>query len=381
MNTSTNYDDAFEDIKRRAFLLYWNELTAEYLLPNTIVLAIYLSIGLAGNIAVILVYQFGLDKKTDGRYFIVPLAWIDTTALIVTAAFNLTRNTKPFKFPGHGACKLLIYFSYVTTCTSLFLLNAIAVQRYLKICKPFGSQMNILWKRFSVIICTIVSVLLYIPVLFYYGIVETINPSLGNISGHQCNKLPGSPGQLRGLKIFQGFGFFVTISNVITITVLYICITIAIVKQLKKMKCVKVRIDNVSITTSDATGQTYAPKIQVNLQSATSDTEISMETSTRINEPEEKYPTKTATKKSTFRISFMFMTISIIAFLAYLPSWTFIVIETNNPAFWKSLPPTAFHICLTLRRMYMINHFCNPFIYGAFDNAFREKIKNIVCKK
>ncbi|XP_052103538.1 uncharacterized protein LOC127737038 [Mytilus californianus] len=381
MNTSTNYDDAFEDIKRRAFLLYWNELTAEYLLPNTIVLAIYLSIGLAGNIAVILVYQFGLDKKTDGRYFIVPLAWIDTTALIVTAAFNLTRNTKPVKFPGHGACKLLIYLSYVTTCTSLFLLNAIAVQRYLKICKPFGSQMNILWKRFSVIICTIVSVLLYIPVLFYYGIVETMNHSLGNISGHQCNKLPSSPGQMRGLKVFQGFGFFVTISNVVTITVLYICITVAIIKQLKKMKCVKVRRDNVSVTTSDATGQTYAPKIQVNLQSATSDTEISMETSTRINEPEEKYPTKTATKKSTFRISFMFMTISIVAFLAYLPSWTFIVIETNNPAFWKSLPPTAFHICLTLRRMYMINHFCNPFIYGAFDNAFREKIKNIFCKK
>ncbi|CAC5424419.1 unnamed protein product [Mytilus coruscus] len=208
MNNSINYDGVSEGIKSRAFLLYWNEATAEYLLPNTIVLAIYLSIGLAGNISVILVYQFGLDKKTDGRFFIVPLAWIDTVALMVTATFTLTKNTKSVIFPGHGACKVFMYLSYVSTSTSLFLLNVIAVQRYLKICKPFGPQMNRRWKRFSVFICAILSIVLYIPLLFYYGDVEIRNQSLGNISGNQCNKLPGSPGQLKGLLIFQGVGFF-----------------------------------------------------------------------------------------------------------------------------------------------------------------------------
>ncbi|CAG2186233.1 unnamed protein product [Mytilus edulis] len=375
MNTSINYDVAFEDIKHRAFLLYWNELRAQYLLPNTIVLAIYLSIGLAGNIAVILVYQFGLNKNTDGRYFIVPLAWIDTTALIVTGAINLTRNTKPVIFPGHGACKLLLYSSYVTTCTSLFLLNAIAVQRYLKICKPFGPQMNVLWKRLSVLICAIASIFLYMPVLFYYGIVETRYHSPGNISGHECNQLPGSTDQLKGFKIFQGVGFFVTIANLLTITVLYIVITIAIMKQLKKMKVVKVGRDNVSVATLDTIGQTYAPRVQVNFQTATSDTDITIETSNRINEPQEKHFTQTATRKSTFRISFMFMAITIVAFLAYLPTCIFIVIETNNPAFWNDLPPTAFHICLTLRRMYMYGNGEKRLVFSVLE---RQKLTNLM---
>ncbi|XP_063418699.1 nematocin receptor 2-like [Mytilus trossulus] len=381
MNISTNYDVAFDDIKHRAFLLYWNEIRAQHLLPNTVMLVIYLLIGLAGNIAVILVYQFGFNKNTDGRYFIVPLAWVDTTALIVTGAINLTRNTKPVIFPGHGACKLLLYSSYVTTCTSLFLLNVIAVQRYLKICKPFGPQMNILWNRLSVVICAIASILLYMPVLFYYGIVDTRNHSSWNISGYECNQLPGSTDQQKGFKIFQGVGFFVTIANLLTITVLYIVIAIAIMKQLKKMKVVKVGRDNVSVATLDTIEQTYVPSVQVNFQTATSDTDFTIETSNRINEPQEKHFTQTATRKSTFRISFMFMAITIVAFLAYLPTCIFIVIETNNPAFWNDLTPTAFHICLTLRRMYMVNHFSNPFMYGAFDNAFREKIKKMFCKK
>jgi hypothetical protein len=55
--------------------------------------------------------------------------WIDVIALIVTASLNLTQNTKQIIFPGLGVCKMLKYFSYSTTCASLYLLAAIAVQR------------------------------------------------------------------------------------------------------------------------------------------------------------------------------------------------------------------------------------------------------------
>lgn len=377
MNTS--FSEISEDIKHRAYILYWNKQNTDYLTPNSFLLSIFLLIGVPGNLAVIFIYQFRLSKKTDGRYFIVPLAWTDTAALLITGAFNLTQNMKSVMFPGFGSCKLLIYLSYVSTCISLYLLGAIAIQRYLKICRPFGRQLNLEWRRRTVFICALASILLYIPVLFHYGLIEIRNSLLGNITGQQCNELSGSPTKLKWLKIFQGIGVFGTFCDVITITILYVLITRTIVRQTRKTIIVKSKVGN-SCRTSGATGGTNTPKL---LESAASETEtsMSMDSPTRVSKARGIQSTHPDPRKSAYRISFMFMTISIVGFLAYLPSWTFVMLETNNPDFWKKLSPATFHICLVLRRMYMVNHLCNPFIYGVFDKAFKDEIRKLFCKK
>ncbi|CAC5395293.1 unnamed protein product [Mytilus coruscus] len=234
--------------------------------------------------------------------------------------------------------------------------------------------MNLIWRRRSVIICLLASVVLYIPLLIYYGPVEIRNP-YGNVTGCQCNKLPGSQTQLKWLQIFQGFWFIGSFGDVITITILYILITKVIIKHTMKMKPVEKKDRNSSIVTAG-----NDPKIQVILQSPTGETETRIENATRSTEAL-GMPTKSNQQKSTFKISFMFMTISLVGFFAYLPSWTLIIIETNNPSFWTNLSSVSFHICLVLRRMYMVNHVCNPFIYGVFDNVFRVEVKKLFGKK
>lgn len=377
--------DPLDRIKERAFLLYWNDIYKELYFPNTIILALYLLIGIPGNIVVILVYQFRLRNEKDGRYFITPLAYLDLLALIITASLNLTRNTRQVLFPGHGVCRMLLYLSYMSTCSSLFLLNVIAVQRFQKICRPFGRQMDVFWKKASIGICVLVSTMLYIPVLFYYGVIEIRNPQLGNITGYQCNKLPGSAAQLKGLRIFQGFGFFITISNVVVITVLYIIITVSIVKQVRKMKSTKVQATGDSSGTPDTTAMSYVSKHQTSMSAATESSEAlesSVHSMSKLEPTKQKKAhQKSDARRGAFRVSFMFMTISFVGFLAYIPSWTFIVIETNNPVFWKSMSTTVFHVCLALRRMYMLNHFANPFIYSVFDIAFRQEIRKLFCVK
>ncbi|CAG2250228.1 unnamed protein product [Mytilus edulis] len=199
--------------------------------------------------------------------------------------------------------------------------------------------MNLIWKRCSVLICALTTAILFIPVLFYCGLVEIRNPNLGNVTGYQCNKLSGSTTSLILLRIHQGFAVVGSIGNVITVTVLYMLVTKVIIRQTR------------------------------------------LETTTRSIDVPDIHPTKPATRKSAYRISFMFMTISIVGFLAYLPSWIFILIETNNPEFWKNLSYVSFHICLALRRMYMVNHLCNPYIYGVFDKAFRDEVMKLFGKK
>ncbi|XP_063418684.1 thyrotropin-releasing hormone receptor-like [Mytilus trossulus] len=363
MTMNENISDISKDIKHRAYMLYWNEQNTEYLTPNTILLSIFLLIGVPGNLAVIFVYQFRLSKKTNGRYFNVPLAWVDTVALLISGAYNLTQNTRHVIFPGFGVCKVLKYSSYVTISTSLYLLGVIAIQRYLKICRPFKRQMNLKWMRRSVMICVLVSVVLYIPLLLYYGPVEIKNPYF-NVTGCQCSKLPGSQTKLKLLKIFQGFWFIVSCGDVFLITILYILIAKVIIKNARKMKHVEKK---------DRTD----PKIQMIMQPSSGESEL--ETATPNTEASGKH-TKSNQQNGAFKISLMFMTISIVGFLAYLPAWTLIVLETNNPSFWKNLSSVSFHICLVLRRMYMVNHLCNPFIYGVFDTAFRVEVKKMFGK-
>ncbi|VDI73852.1 Hypothetical predicted protein [Mytilus galloprovincialis] len=145
------------------------------------------------------------------------------------------------------------------------------------------------------------------------------------------------------------------------------------------MIIVKSNVSN-SCRTSGAAGGNYTPKL---LESAASETEtsMSMDSATQVSKVKGIQPTKPDPCKSAYRISFMFMTISMVGFLAYMPSWTFVMIETNNQDFWKTLSPTTFHICLILRRMSMVNPLCNPFIYGVFDKAFKEEMKKLFGKK
>lgn len=380
-NTSDNYIPF--NLYERAYLLFWNEQNTKFYLPNTVLVALYLIVGVIGNVTVILVYQFRLNKQKDGRYFVAPLAWIDFIALIVTASLNLTQNTKQIIFPGLGACKMLKYFSYSTTCASLYLLAAIAVQRYLKICRPFGRQMSLRWKRVSVFMCVIISLIVYTPVIFFYGVVEKRNPVFGNVTVYQCSILPNSPKKLKLLSIFQGFGFLGTICNVIIITVLYSIITISIVKQLRKMNTIKVKpvpSSGVAYNTSNSTCITKTNN-SAHSVSNNSDVETSVDNIHKPNTGKTIQSPSNDKMKSAFRISFMFMTISVVGFLAYFPSWVLIVIETNNPSFWEQLSVEAFQVCLTLRRMYMINHLANPFIYGVFDKAFRQEMRKMFCKK
>lgn len=140
-------------------------------------------------------------------------------------------------------------------------------------------------------------------------------------------------------------------------------------KQIRKMKTVRTKVAKSDVAPA---GTFTRSEIQV--------VETRLETSPRVTRERHILSSSSDPRKSAFRISFMFMTISIVGFLAYLPSWTLVLIETNNPTFWKNLSTASFHICLALRRMYMVNHLCNPFIYGVFDRAFREEVKKLFRK-
>jgi hypothetical protein len=75
------------------------------------------------------------------------------------------------------------------------------------------------------------------------------------------------------------------------------------------------------------------------------------------------------------RISVMFMIISVTSIVCFIPSWTFILLQRKDPDFWKKLTPEESQVSLIFRRLYILNHAVNPFIYGFFDPKFRLHVK------
>ncbi|XP_048752212.2 cephalotocin receptor 1-like [Ostrea edulis] len=334
----------------------WNDEFSEKYLANTILIVFGLLLGIPGNLLVIVIYSCRLIKEGTGRFFVLPLAYVDLTGLFITGTLNLIRNTKHVIFPGNVTCKLLLYGSYVVGCSSLFLLNVIAVQRYQKICRPFSRQMNMKYLRVSLIICIAFSLLLNIPSLFYYGTAPVFDSYSGNVTGVMCQKV--YPSSTVGLRAYQGAGAVISTANVICITTLYILIarTIFRTTRLRKTR----QNDYVDEQQSSAfTSNTTVQDAQ--------------------SESDEVQAMSKSRKGSVQRLSIMFMVISFTAIASYFPSWIFIAIETYKSNFWKEMSEPLFQICVILRRMYILNHLSNPFIYGMYDFAFRQQIQRLFC--
>ena len=62
------------------------------------------------------------------------------------------------------------------------MLVVIAVQRYLKVCRPFGAQMTLQRKYLAIIITIAVATVSAVPATFFYGEVEVFNRQT-NITG------------------------------------------------------------------------------------------------------------------------------------------------------------------------------------------------------
>lgn len=177
------------------------------------------------------------------------------------------------------------------------------------------------------------SVLLFTPIFHYYGVIEIRN-QLGNITGYQCDKLPGTIAECRT--------FFITM---LVIAILYIIITVAIVNHVKRMRLLKAKPVH-----SDVTVLSDLSKHRTNISQA-GETSAAVKASiipgSQLNSEQHNAKKTSGPKIAAFCVSFMFMTISFVGFLAYLPSCTLIVIETNNSSFWNNLPPTVFQVCVT----------------------------------
>lgn len=282
----------------------------------------------------------------------------------------------------------------------ILLLVIIAVQRYIKVCKPRRPPMPLFVKRCIVCIAFVFSVLLAIPLPLVYGAVP-FNTTEYIITGSRCGKVKEGTKLVRSI-----YGVVIGLSAFIIVIVLiglYSKIGYTVCKTLKGDKYelthtrpelnIKPEVQESSTFSKEDTYVTSTTEVEdtdVNGDATSLDEPVVTSNNIPTNGGKEvkiKYITskirKIKNRQLTTKITMMFLVITIVFLLSYVPKVILLIIEGISPYFWEQLSNTQRPGIIFLYHMYIINNIANPFVYAFMDLKFRNNSKLFlqrICK-
>lgn len=365
----------------------WNHEIAQSLIPNNIILSLYMVAGVLGNSIVIFIYSFKMKGNKEERYFIPFLAMVDLWASLINASFAIAQNMMQATFDNDHLCKTWWFFSAFSTLTSALFLLIIAVHRYLKVCKPLGRQMTRTWKRFAMCMVLTIAFTLSVSLTNFYGSDPFLNEKL-SIYGHRCSRLE-SANKTESL-VFGGVLLLILLTNIISLVWLYSKIGLTIRKHFKYTKIiVHLRTaksseggafnsftgrDTPSNDTENKTGDTGSTTVP---QPTCPNTEVVTPTDNNGENFRPKVSsTKTRNQKRViYKFTLMFMLITVIFLICFIPKAIVMLMEARDLSFWEKFSNTERSVLLFVYRIYILNNIINPFIYAFLDRRFSKQIK------
>jgi hypothetical protein len=388
----------------------WNSKLARGLIPDNVILSFYIVTGLLGNSTVILIYGFKMRGNKEDRYFIPFLAMADLWASLVCASSGIALNMMQATFNNTYLCKTCWFFAAFTTFTSILFLMIIAVHRYLKVCRPLGQQMTLKWKRFSLGLGLLVAFVHAVPMVHFYGSVSFPNDEEG-IVGLRCSRLKTT--NKTGSLVFGGIIVFLTVAIIVTLMCLYSKIGYTILAHVKFSNTVS-KPDTNSDTgkpSKDHHSHTTTPSCTRPLNGAENETHSIETDNTKLSESlssrtfttrardhfskssnlegyvnhlksSAKKRKERNNKRIVHKFTLMFMLITIIFLVCYIPKVIIMLLEARNPKFWEELSDSARVGVLFVYRMFIINNIINPIIYAFLDHQFTKEMKSLfkICK-
>ena len=399
-------------------------ITPTVLLIYNSYLSLSLILGIMGNGLVLIVFgKYKAATSTD--WFIIFITIFDFISSVVNVPIYLTFSTGYWRNYGNDLiCKLHMFISQSVALSSTFLICGLSVERYLKICRRTGRQLN---KFKALLVCigiTCVTTLLSAPCFEMYR----------NIRG-QCtaNALE------QGVFLYYVMVLFTYIVAFVVVTVSYTKISIAVLKSEKNVSrhtniegsrtqtwcCFKVSKNRVmpstfqTNTSTEVTNQDEKQKeiknddafnnkvaeptkftqpdnvtsnvlrvpqtpidTQISTITLTNESNISgtsgnsPQTATIKQNSKSGVPIKrliSSQGKKTTRITFA---VCLIFILSWLPPWiAFLLYSVPEIKFTQ----TVIVYGLFGRMTYLLNTFMNPILYLCLNRKFRERASALLC--
>lgn len=146
-----------------------NEEKFEIYIYPFIFTLVYMFVGFIGNFVVIYIFtcQWKLTKTT---LFILTLAFVDIFSCMFNMPIEAAILWQPLTFDHDMLCKISRYTTFAASAGSSLVLVAIAIDRYLMVCRPFKSrELDVPYAKKSCILAVFFGIVLTWPSLIFYG--------------------------------------------------------------------------------------------------------------------------------------------------------------------------------------------------------------------
>jgi len=147
-----------------------NEEMRTAVMPVSIFVGILIFFGFFGNSFVLYVFTKRYHD-CNFRYFVLCLALLDFISTLTTMPGEILTQQFWYMYPNYTEiCKVKSFFNVFTVSGEALCLLTIAVDRYLKVCRPFGRQIKPKRARVLCVVIYVVAFILSIPVTLMWGI-------------------------------------------------------------------------------------------------------------------------------------------------------------------------------------------------------------------
>ena len=210
-----------------------NAAEVQRLIPTIIFLLIICVVGMIGNVLVIHVYRTRY-KMSNSKCFILCLSAVDLLTCCVAIPLEITTVLEQYTFEHLWLCKTTRVFNTLGTISSSFILLFIAVDRFRKVCKPFGWQIHTSVAKFLCALAIFLGLLVSWPAFFVYG-KHSFNIKEFNMTGTECSTADEMTDTKFPFYYALVFGFMF-IAGIISMSILYCFIGHKVRKHTNKMK-------------------------------------------------------------------------------------------------------------------------------------------------
>ena len=362
----------------------WNKELATKLMPNTVCLGIYLLIGCIGNSVVICVYARRNNLNNEDRFFIPILAIIDLVACIVNCTEGIFSNIVPVKYTSDITCKILWFLGLIFTGSSGLTLMLIAIQRYLKLCKPTWKQMTRKWKKIYLAISIGCTTLISLPCFAFFGSTE-VKSNDGAIKGSRCASVTADMPEVA--LVYKAFLFLIVLGVLIVLIVLFSLIGRVLYRLNKVNWKINIAKEATSEMPESMTCETDDESIcntSVYKTNQLSETETDIDSHHQHAEIEHSQANDAGLqkhRKPVRRVTLVFMIITGFYVICFIPKLAMYIWESVKTDFWLTLSASELGGYRFLYRFYIVNNIINPYVYGFLDKKFRTECKTMLCRK
>ncbi|XP_063409909.1 type-1 angiotensin II receptor A-like [Mytilus trossulus] len=298
-----------------------NDEKFQKLLAPIVFLVITLTIGVPGNLTVLVIYGKKYAKSVH-RTIVWNLAVADQVFCSIGIPFNIARIVHYYSFEGEWACVVFVVMLYFLLLYSTHLLVLLSIHRFRKICFPLRKQISVDNVNYWVIGCFAIAFILSAP---HFGLSKYEEINVGyNLTGYSCAISLSNPSIYSTAFSYGFLSLFVFYT--IVLIVIYSIIGRKLYIQHKR------RLEN-HVTSS----------------------------------------TQKAISSKMTKIAFA---ISMVFAVSYIP--LFILQITEKTIDEDNLNTFQFAMLRIGERLYVVNHVANPFIYGLFDKRFKKHLKGLL---